>query len=140
MSAALSPALTAYTVALPQAAQAQFASWAAALSAGLANSQAKIWHGGPVWFVAGQPCVGLSHGKRGLQLLFWSGQLFDEPQLVPSGKFKAAEYLLAPNTEVDPTTLARWLHKATTIVWDYPGEIAKLRAASRTKTPSADAD
>lgn len=131
MSSAAAASIQPYVAALPVVAQAQFRAVAAALSAGLPDAQVKVWHGAPVWFVAGQPCVGLSHGKRGIQLLFWSGQLFDEPQLRASGKFKAAEFLFAPGQEVDEATLARWLHKATTLVWDYPGELAKLRAAAK---------
>ncbi|MBI5611272.1 MAG: DUF1801 domain-containing protein [Deltaproteobacteria bacterium] len=131
MSATVPESIQPYVAALPAQVQPQFQSLAAALSAGLPNSKAKIWHGGPVWFVADQPCVGLTHGKRGIQLLFWSGQLFDEPRLVATGKFKAAEFVFTATQDVDPPTLQRWLHKATTIVWDYPGELAKLRAAAK---------
>lgn len=85
----------------------------------LPRSNGKIWHGGPVWFLDGNPVVGYWVRKSGVQLLFWSGQSFDEPGLKPEGKFKAAHVQYANALEIDVTSLARWLAKAATIQWDY---------------------
>jgi hypothetical protein len=85
----------------------------------LPRANGKIWHGGPVWFLDGNPVVGYWVRKSGVQLLFWSGQSFDEPGLKPEGKFKAAHVQYANALEIDVTSLARWLAKAATIQWDY---------------------
>ena len=37
---------------------------------GLPGAENKIWHGHPVWFLAGNPIVGYSQQKRGLRLMF----------------------------------------------------------------------
>ncbi len=44
----------------------------------LSEATAKIWHGHPVFFSDGNPIVGYSKLKSCVQLLFWSGQSFDE--------------------------------------------------------------
>lgn len=44
----------------------------------LAESENKIWHGHPVWFLDGNPIVGYSKQKAGIKLMFWSGADFDE--------------------------------------------------------------
>jgi hypothetical protein len=85
----------------------------------LPHAESKIWHGHPVWFIDGNPLVGYSKLKGGVRLLFWSGQSFDEPLLVPEGKFKAAEYRFAPGEGIDALPLERWLKKAVDIQWDY---------------------
>lgn len=58
----------------------------------LPKAENRVWHGHPVWFLDGNPIVGYSKLKAGLQLMFWSGVSFEEEQLVPgkSGKFKDA--------------------------------------------------
>lgn len=58
---------------------------------GLPEAESKIWHGHPVWFLDGNPIVGYSKLKDSVRLLFWSGQSFDEPDLIPEGSFKASE-------------------------------------------------
>src|SRR5262249_44305538 len=50
---------------------------------GLPNAEKKVWHGHPVWFDDGNPLVGYAVRKSGVQLLFWSGRAFDEPDLLP---------------------------------------------------------
>lgn len=50
--------------------------------------ESKIWHRAPVWFVEGNPIVGFWARKDYVQLLFWSGQSFDEPGLKPEGKLE----------------------------------------------------
>ena len=79
----------------------------------------KVWHGGPVWFLDENPVVGYWVRKKTVQLLFWSGQSFDEPGLEPEGKFKAAHVHYDDESEIDAKALKRWLRKAKTIQWDY---------------------
>lgn len=91
----------------------------AIISAALPTSTAKIWHGSPVWFLDGNPVVGYAVRKDSVQLLFWSGQSFDEPMLHPEGSFKAAEIRYQTADEIDESLLHRWLDKAGAIQWDY---------------------
>ncbi|EYF04794.1 DUF1801 domain-containing protein [Chondromyces apiculatus] len=95
------------------------AALAARINEALPKAESKVWHGGPVWFLAGNPVVGYWVRKSAVQLLFWSGQSFDEPGLEPEGKFKAAHVHYDDVSEVDPKALERWLRKAETIQWDY---------------------
>lgn len=80
-----------------------------------------------------------------MQLLFWSGRSFEEPELKPEGKFKAAELRITDAAQIKPRDLKRWLRKARTIQWDYKnlvkrrGVLEKLgdwwrRARSRRRT------
>lgn len=86
---------------------------------GLPKAERKVWHGGPVWFLDGNPIVGYWVRKSAVQLLFWSGQSFDEPGLEPEGKFKAAHVHYRAAADVKVTRLAGWLRKAKKIQWDY---------------------
>jgi hypothetical protein len=43
----------------------------------LIESESKIWHAHPVWFLDGNPIVGYSNQKKGIRLMFWSGADFD---------------------------------------------------------------
>lgn len=86
---------------------------------GLPKAEKKIWHGHPVWFDDGNPLVGYAVRKKGVQLLFWSGRAFDEPDLEPEGTFQAAHVHYASADEIRATKLARWLKKAKTMQWDY---------------------
>lgn len=88
----------------------------------------KVWHGHPVWFDDGNPLVGYAVRKSGVQLLFWSGRSFDEPDLLPEGKFQAAHVFFSNVDEIPATKLARWLRKAKKIQWDYKN-IVKRRGA-----------
>ncbi len=84
------------------------------------KSESKIWHGSPVWFIEGNPVVAYSVRKgKNVSLLFFSGQSFDEKDLVPSGKFKAAEVVYTDVKEIKITSVKRWLKKAKEIQWDY---------------------
>ena len=93
----------------------------------------KVWHRSPVWFLAENPIVGYSAQKRGVQLLFWSGQSFDEPGLSPVGKHKAAEAVFSEVSQIDSALLHVWLKKAVAIQWDYKnivkrkGELLRLK-------------
>ena len=85
----------------------------------LIEAESKIWHAHPVWFLKGNPVVGYSKQKCGINLLFWSGQGFNEKGLNPEGKFKAAEVCYTDINEVNTEDLKRWLVKAKQIQWDY---------------------
>jgi len=92
----------------------------------LHQAESKIWHGHPVWFLAGNPVVGYSKQKSGVRLLFWSGQSFDEPLLKPEGSFKAAETNYTSVNQIILSDLHRWLKKAQEIQWDYKN-IVKMK-------------
>ncbi len=79
----------------------------------------KIWHGSPVWFIDGNPIVGYAARKNNVQLLFWSGQSFDEASLQPEGSFKAADRRYTNVDEINEDDVIRWLQKARDIQWDY---------------------
>lgn len=55
------------------------------------TAASRIWHGSPVWFLGENPAVGYSVKQKRVDLMFWSGQLFDEPRLKAVGKDKAAQ-------------------------------------------------
>lgn len=89
------------------------------INKGLPDAESKIWHAHPVWFLNGNPIVGYSKQKCGINLMFWSGQGFNEKGLKPEGKFKAAEVCYTDAKEVNTEDLKRWLLKARQIQWDY---------------------
>lgn len=99
----------------------------------LPKAENKIWHRHPVWFLDGNPVAGYSKLKGCVRLLFWSGQSFEEDDLVPEGTFKAAEARYTSIEEVNTKDLKRWLKKAETIQWDYKnlvkrkGKLEKLK-------------
>ena len=92
---------------------------AAEISRGLPGALAKVWHGGPVWFLAENPIAGYWVRKAGVQLLFWSGRSFDEPGLEPEGKFRAAQVIYCDGDQINLPELRLWLDKAVVIQWDY---------------------
>ena len=86
----------------------------------LGNSESKIWHRHPVWFLQGNPIVGYSKQKKGIRLMFWSGADFNEESLpVLGGKFKDASVFFNHIAEINPVALTRWIQKSSTIQWDY---------------------
>ncbi len=90
------------------------------LDEALPDAESKLWHGHPVWFLAGNPIVGYSKEKRGVRLMFWSGKDFAEEKLaVQSAKFMDASIFYNDVQEIDERDLKRWLKKARTIQWDY---------------------
>ncbi len=94
----------------------------------LPESENKIWHRHPVWFLDGNPTVGYSRQKPGIRLMFWSGADFDEEALnVVGKKFKDASIFYNHPDEVDTSDLRRWLEKARKIRWDYKNLIRKGR-------------
>lgn len=106
---------------------------AAEIEQGLPQAESKVWHGSPVWFLDGNPVAGYSVLKESVQLLFWSGQSFDEPNLQPEGTFKAAQIRYTDVDQINTTDLHRWLKKAVDIQWDYKnivkrkGELLRLK-------------
>ena len=97
----------------------------------LAGAEARVWHGHPVWFINGNPIVGYSRLQDGVQLLFWSGQSFDEPGLRPEGKFKAADARFTDPAQIASEDMRRWLEKARTIQWDYKNIVKRKGALER---------
>jgi hypothetical protein len=90
------------------------------IDAALPHATSKIWHGSPVWFVGENPVTGYhTTAKKGVNLLFWSGQMFDEPMLKATGKFQAAQIQFNDAEEIDLKSLRGWLNKASSIIWDY---------------------
>jgi hypothetical protein len=97
------------------------------------EAKSKFYHGSPVWFIDDNPIVGYSKLKSGVQLLFWSGQTFDEEGLKPMGKYKAAEARYTDVEEINKVQLKNWLIKSIEIQWDYKnivkrkGELLRLK-------------
>lgn len=86
----------------------------------LTQSENKIWHSHPVWFIQGNPIVGYSKQKKGIRLMFWSGADFEETSLNIIGeKFKDASIFYNSISEINLSDLNRWLDKAQKIQWDY---------------------
>jgi len=83
------------------------------------NAEGKVWHGSPVWFLEGNPIVGYSHRKTGIELLFWSGQSFASPGLRPMGKFKAAALSIPTLEQLNSELITACLVEAKVIQWDY---------------------
>lgn len=102
------------------------------ISLGLPTAESKVWHGHPVWFLEGNPITGYAVRKNNVQLLFWSGQSFDEPGLETEGTFKASQVRYTDVSEINSEDLQRWLQKSQDIQWDYKnivkrkGELVRL--------------
>lgn len=96
-----------------------------------AKAESKVWHGAPVWFINGNPVAGYAVRKANVQLLFWSGQSFDEPGLQPEGSFKAAEARYTSADQINTADLQRWLNKAQKIQWDYKNIVKRRGVLER---------
>ena len=99
----------------------------------LTAAESKIWHAHPVWFLEGNPVVGYCKLKNCIQLLFWSGQSFDEAELKIVGSFKAAERRYTSVDQIVTNDLERWLKKAETIQWDYKNIVKRMGQLERLK-------
>ena len=97
----------------------------------LPDAESKIWHRHPVWFINGNPIVGYSKLKSCIRLLFWSGQSFDEPDLLPEGSFKAAEARYTEVKQINTDQLKRWLDKSAKIQWDYKNIVKRKGVLER---------
>jgi len=100
----------------------------------LPKNESKVWHGAPVWFLNGNPIAGYAVRKASVQLLFWSGQSFDELGLTPEGTFKAAEAHYASVDQIDTEALQRWLEKSKRIQWDYKNIVKRKGRLERLET------
>ena len=89
------------------------------ISKALPKAEGKVWHGHPVWFIDGNPVVGYSLKKAGIEVLFWSGQSFKLEGLRAIGKFKAAGIALPTIKDLNKKMMAAWLSEAVAIQWDY---------------------
>jgi hypothetical protein len=100
----------------------------------LTQAESKIWHAHPVWFLEGNPIVGFSKLKAGIQLMFWSGASFDEAKLkIGNGKFNDASILFTSVQQIDEADLKHWLEKAENIQWDYKNLIKRKGKLERLK-------
>lgn len=99
----------------------------------LPEAENKIWHAHPVWFLDGNPVVGYSKLKNNVRLLFWSGQSFEEAELLNEGSFKAAEARFTAIEQINTDDLARWLQKARDIQWDYKNIVKRKGVLERLK-------
>ena len=93
----------------------------------LPKATSKVWHGSPVWFIDENPVVGYNATAKTVNLLFWNGQAFDEPDLKPVGKYWAAQAVFGDAAEIDPRLIRRWLKKAKLDVFDSKSFFKKLR-------------
>ena len=129
----MNPEISKYHAALSESNRQVCQQLMAAIEQHLPQAIGKVWHGSPVWFIDENPIVGYSKLKNCVQLLFWSGQSFDEAGLIPVGKRKAAEARYTDAAEIDPLALAVWLNKSVSIQWDYKnivkrnGELLRLQ-------------
>lgn len=90
------------------------------IDAELNDTENKIWHAHPVWFLDGNPIVGYSKQKKGIRLMFWSGADFEEENLNVKGvKFKDASIFYNETSQINIEEIKRWLEKSKTIQWDY---------------------
>ncbi len=92
------------------------------IDAGLKGAECRIWHRHPVWFLDGNPIVGYSKLKDAIRLMFWSGQSFGEPALLPEPPettFRSAGVRLTSVDDIRPKDLSRWLRISVTVQWDY---------------------
>ena len=112
-------AIDEYDATLDEPARSIAAELRASIAQNLPSAEGKVWHGHPVWFLDGNPIVGYSIKKAGVELLFWSGQSFATAGLRPVGKFQAAGAAYRTIDELDLAVIATWLTEAISIQWDY---------------------
>ncbi len=99
----------------------------------LPEANSRMWHKHPVWFLNGNPIVGYKKTKRGVHLLFWSGQSFEEENLQNEGCFKAASIEYTSPEQLDLDDLERWLLKSRVIQWDYKNIVKNKGILERVK-------
>lgn len=86
----------------------------------LPDSQSRIWHAQPVWFLDGNPIVGYCKQRKGWRLMFWSGADFNDDGLNVRGKrFRDASIFYTEPGQVDTEQLKAWLKLSKEIQWDY---------------------
>jgi Domain of unknown function (DU1801) len=107
---------------------------AQAIDSELTESESKIWHAHPVWFLDGNPIVGYSKQRAGLRLMFWSGADFEEDHLNIMGKkFKDASIFFTTKEQIKSKELKRWLKKSRDIQWDYKNIVKRKGKLDRLK-------
>ncbi len=122
-----------YLQALPEADRSVAEALAGAIGRGLPEAENKVWHAHPVWFLDGNPIVGISKLKGCVRLLFWSGQSFPTPGLQPEGTFKAAEARYTSVDQIDPRSVEAWLQDSREIQWDYLNLVRRKGRLERLK-------
>jgi hypothetical protein len=95
----------------------------------LPAAEGKVWHGHPVWFLDGNPLMGYSLKKAGIEVLFWSGKSFATEGLRPIGKYQAAG--ISIETIEDVAKVGAYMTETKSIQWDYKnlpklGKLEKL--------------
>ena len=118
-----------YSQTQPPAFQAKCEVLRGLIQAILPKAPCKVWHGSPVWFVDDNPVVGYEVASKGVKLLFWNGQAFNEAGLRPVGKYKAAQAVFGKADKIDPALVRRWLKKAKSNVFDSKAFFKRLREA-----------
>ena len=103
------------------------------INSNLTEAKCRIWHGSPVWFIDDNPVVGYCKLKNCAQLLFWSGQTFEEEGLKPEGKFKASEARYTEANQINIDDLTRWISKSREIQWDYKNIVRRKGVLERLK-------
>lgn len=103
------------------------------INAKLPTAESKVWHRHPVWFLDGNPVVGYAKRKVGVQMLFWSGQSFEEEGLSPEGSFKVGDICYTSSSEIKLKDLHRWLLKSKKIQWDYKNIVKRKGRLERLK-------
>lgn len=107
---------------------------ASIINSELSEAENKIWHAHPVWFLEGNPIVGYSKQKKGINLMFWSGADFEEEKLNVRGqKFKDASVFYNATSEINTKELKRWLKKSREIQWDYKNIVKRKGQLERLK-------
>lgn len=100
----------------------------------LTESENKIWHSHPVWFLNGNPIVGYCKQKAGIRLMFWSGADFEEEKLnVRGAKFKDASIFFNKISDIKKNDLKLWLKKSMEIQWDYKNIVKRKGVLERLK-------
>jgi hypothetical protein len=98
------------------------------------DAEYKIWHAHPVWFLDGNPIVGYSKQKRGIRLMFWSGDSFgDETLNIRGEKFKDASIFYNSPEEIDRNKINSWLNMSREFQWDYKNVIKRKGKLERLK-------
>jgi hypothetical protein len=109
----------------------------AEIDAALPKANSKIWHAIPVWLIGDNPVVGYKAIPKYVNLLFWNGQSFGEPDLTAAGKFRAAQIQFSDVGQNDLEALRRWLRKAGTDIWDSQEALKRQRNGGNTTGPNA---
>ena len=112
-------AIDEYDATLDEPARSIAAELRASIAQNLPSAEGKVWHGHPVWFLDGNPIVGYSIKKAGVELLFWSGQSFDSDALRAIGKFQAAALSVPTVQDLNSKKFTKLLKLAVKIQWDY---------------------